>query len=809
MHKSIPMKKNILLLYLLCFVYAISIAQNKPNHNIIRASGKIPEQIISNPQKKFWKDLSDQKYKKSDDKENKDFLLENSFYTTKMLSSGYVLFNDGVSKYLQSVLDQITLTEPELKDKLKVYAVKSAEVNAYCTFDGIILVNLGLVAQCENEAQLAFVLCHEIAHYKKQHMKDKYFEAQKMKRGEGAYKYMTAEQKYFAKNYYSQDKEREADSIGLEMYMKTPYSKKGIIYTFDILKYAETPFDEIRFSTSFFEDSFYQIPPSYILSDVQMIATVEKDSNRHSSHPEIKQRKQMVQNVMQKYKDADAGSVFINSTSTFYEVRNESRYELSRLSILEEDYIRCLYNSFLLLRSDPDDTYLKAHVAYSLSILSKYATKGKLSKIVDDYQLIEGEEQNAYYFIKQISKNPYELCLLATRMSYLAYEADTSNQFLKQHFLSLVNDLEETYKFRIASVSPDSLRKKELIRDSILSYEKSIFNAATLDSAQFAALSKYEKIKYTKQISKWQKDNPTKYIEKSNQGNDDYYNYVFSSLYNDATFYKAFADKEELMQKQKEEREKILSKLKKSSKKPVIKPAQIIALDENKKYSDKKKSKIEAHNKNENSRVTLEEDALVQKELDKKKKPLDIKKVVVVRPTYDIVNEFRANQIRHIKGFQRREKYMELINEVSGITKQKVEIVDHMRLNEDDIAKFNDLALLNEIIAERLSHDEDIKIPMTANHTMTQEMIKKYGTKYFLWTGVVSVAKKRKPYMWIASIYVVPVPLLAVLQATPKYETYYYSLVYDLETGSLKIVDLKRMPLRDRNTLLKNNFYNT
>lgn len=809
--KFFYMKRHTLVL-LLSIIYSTCIfAQINKDHNIVTASGKIPEQIISNPQKKFWKDLSDKKYKKQDaDKNEKDFLLENSFYTTKMLSSGYVLFNDGVTKYLQEIANEIIKVDPSLKEVIKVYTIKSPYVNAYCTYEGVVLVNLGLVAQCENESQLAFILCHEIAHYQRKHMKDKYFEMLKMKKGEGAYKYMTAEQKFFAKNYYSQDKEREADSLGLELYMKTPYYKKDLINTFDVLRYAQTPFDEIKYSTHYFEDDFYKIPSNYLLSDVQYISSIELDSNNKSTHPVTKQRKAMIQNVLKANKSVNLeGSKFIVGEPRFIEVRNEARYETSRLENNNLNYVSSLYNSYLLQRQDPNDRYLKVNIANALLGISKYATARVLDKISPDYEDVEGEEQSAHYMIMKMAKNPVELCILATKMTYESYRQDTTNLFMKLAFINLVADLEVVYNHKLADFSPDTLNKQRVYKDSILNYERTIFDLSQLDSSKFANLSKYEKLRYNRQINKWKKEHPDKFIEKSNTGDEDYYYSAFVKYFNDPFFVKTFLNKEEELLKRKQERDKIIAKMRKNNKSTVIKPAKITTVAENKKISEKKKSKIEASNTKEKNRVKNEEEALVNKELDKKKKPLAIKKVVVVKPTYDVVNEFRANQVRHIKGFQKREKYIEIINEVSGVAKLKLDVLDHMRLKEDDIDKFNDLALLSEIISERLAHLDNVSMPMISDSKKTTDLIKKYDTKYFLWTGVVNVAKKRSPLMWISAAYVVSIPILAALYATPKYETYYYSIVYDLESGEMKIVDLKRMPLRDKKALLKNNFYNT
>jgi predicted Zn-dependent protease len=52
---------------------------------------------------------------------------------------------------------------------VRVLVVESPEVNAFCLPNGTMVVQTGLLLRMENEAQLAFVLGHELTHYLKRH----------------------------------------------------------------------------------------------------------------------------------------------------------------------------------------------------------------------------------------------------------------------------------------------------------------------------------------------------------------------------------------------------------------------------------------------------------------------------------------------------------------------------------------------------------------------------------------------------------------------------------------------------------------
>jgi predicted Zn-dependent protease len=71
---------------------------------------------------------------------------------------------------MQSILNELLETEPSLAGKIKIFVTRYSSVNAISLPEGTILLNIGLIASTENESQLAALICHEIAHIKKQHV---------------------------------------------------------------------------------------------------------------------------------------------------------------------------------------------------------------------------------------------------------------------------------------------------------------------------------------------------------------------------------------------------------------------------------------------------------------------------------------------------------------------------------------------------------------------------------------------------------------------------------------------------------------
>ncbi len=84
----------------------------------------------------------------------------------ELLKSSRVVTAPDAHQYLQSILKKITDANPELQS-LKVRMVFSRDwwPNAYSMGEGTLVVNAGLMVFLDNEAELVFALCHELAHF--------------------------------------------------------------------------------------------------------------------------------------------------------------------------------------------------------------------------------------------------------------------------------------------------------------------------------------------------------------------------------------------------------------------------------------------------------------------------------------------------------------------------------------------------------------------------------------------------------------------------------------------------------------------
>ncbi len=146
-----------------------------------------------------------------------------------------------VSRYVQQLGQKLAAHAPGEKWPYEFHVVNQKEVNAFALPGGPIYVNLGTIQAADNEAQLAGVMSHEIAHVVQRHATraaTKQMGAQlplavlggMMGKGIGAQLAQLGIQfgvgSYFLKN--SRDAETEADLIGTDIMYDTGYNPQGM-----------------------------------------------------------------------------------------------------------------------------------------------------------------------------------------------------------------------------------------------------------------------------------------------------------------------------------------------------------------------------------------------------------------------------------------------------------------------------------------------------------------------------------------------------------------------------------------------------
>lgn len=363
------------------------------NYTTLSASGKIPDDFSLQTHQKLAQDLENDRNELSKNDEAQ-FLEMIHYGLDNVLHSGLVVYGDPISNYVTDVAKHLLKDEKELLSKLRFYTIKSNVANAFSTDQGIVFITTGLISQFSNEAQLAYVLAHEISHYTEKHVVQTFDWNLKNHNHHDYFDQMST---------YSKDKEFAADKIAVELCHKAGYSDDEIYGSFDVLMYSYLPFDEIELPKTYFNTPNLFIPETLFPAEKYEIKAEEDYDDSYSTHPNVKRRKDTVTVALNQFDNWGKASAII-SADEFLKVRNIARFENVRSDIIDGAYASALYSIFLLEKGFPTSTYLSKMKAHAWLGLLSFKDNNKLSDAVHSTSDLEGEGATMHYFIKKLNK---------------------------------------------------------------------------------------------------------------------------------------------------------------------------------------------------------------------------------------------------------------------------------------------------------------------------------------------------------------------------------------------------------------------
>lgn len=489
------MKKNKILLLLFICVNLLNVnAQVDPfkNYTYLKSSGKIPQEFLTLTTDKFNKDLKNNQNNDLD----KDFFLSTRFFLDEILLSGNVLFKDPLSKYVNKVAKYVLRKNKNLYNELQFYVLKSNTVNAFSTDQGIVFVTTGLLSQLENEAQLAFILGHEIAHYTEKHVRNGYVDKQQIINGKGDYKGLSYSEKIDELSVYSKENEFEADKIGVEFFLNTEYDLEETYAAMGVLLYSYLPFEEIQFDTTFFNTDILYIPKQAFPDTIKEITKEEDFDDDLRTHPNLRKRMDAIFDVIGE-KKSRGNLKFKISEDEFNKVRNLARFESVNIDLANRNYVDALYSIFLLQRHFKDNKFLDFSKAKALYGLAKYKNHHRYNEVIRKPKKTEGEMYTLAVFFKSISKK--QLNVLAYRHIYDLSVKYKDDPLIQKYERSMMKE------FALNS----TIEKSDLIavdyktyNDSIAKLKQNIDFQDSIRKIDESDLSKYKKIKLKKELRK-------------------------------------------------------------------------------------------------------------------------------------------------------------------------------------------------------------------------------------------------------------------------------------------------------------------
>lgn len=153
----------------------------------------------------------------------------------KLRTSGRVVKESEINVYVRDILCRVT---PDHCDNIRLYVVRAPNFNASMMPNGAMQIWTGAILRSRNEAQLAYVISHEVAHYLRRHTVQRWRDARAKTDALVFFQFATAAAgvgfvgpilqivalgSVFG---YSRDQEREADLLGFEMMVEAGYDPR-------------------------------------------------------------------------------------------------------------------------------------------------------------------------------------------------------------------------------------------------------------------------------------------------------------------------------------------------------------------------------------------------------------------------------------------------------------------------------------------------------------------------------------------------------------------------------------------------------
>jgi len=326
-------------------------------------------------------------------------LLEKRYdYLIKTVNDDNFINDPLFTPYLQSVLDKIYRANPGLQAETQVFALRSAVPNAMSFGDGTLGFTLSLIARLENEDQLAFVLCHEVAHYHSEHsitdlkelarvnydkeLKQKIEAARRSQYGQYTKLTEVFKGMGLSLNRHSRIHEFEADSLGFVYFANTDYDPRAAIRVMEILDSVKIPLHQNQIDLKkHFDFKDYPLKSAwltYTKSTTWHSPEEEADSLR--THPDCKKRAVALERQILRLPPRTS---LQTANDVFSNVRTQSEFEIIESEYHFKHYGAALFRALLLSETYPDNIYLQAIIGKCLYKLFIYQRNHELGKVLE------------------------------------------------------------------------------------------------------------------------------------------------------------------------------------------------------------------------------------------------------------------------------------------------------------------------------------------------------------------------------------------------------------------------------------------
>jgi hypothetical protein len=281
----------------------------------------------------------------------KSYTYSCAFGKSYLFKDGKIYLSwSGMENYVNQILDSIMPDNLKNK-KIHAFIGRNSTINAYCLYDGTMIVNVGLIAEVKNEAALATIMGHELAHYIKNHVLNDYVKKVTERKNKKEDNLALA----IKRQGYSQQLELEADELGYDICKKVGYDIEQGLSNFEL----------------FIREKEYEIKrkgSSLVNADTVAIKTKAGTYTGNtlekllSTHPDEKERKDKLLNVL-KTATSTKKVLFKLDEDLFLTLQKQAKLESINLLFNENHYEECLERAFRFHLFAPNELSYMYYVA--------------------------------------------------------------------------------------------------------------------------------------------------------------------------------------------------------------------------------------------------------------------------------------------------------------------------------------------------------------------------------------------------------------------------------------------------------------
>jgi Zn-dependent protease with chaperone function len=357
---------------------------------------------------------------------------------SSMINAGDFYINDEITSYLEGMIQKI---DPDNNPESGIYRVllsRSSIPNAFCTVDGTVIVNIGLIGLMENESQLAGVLAHEISHFKKSHsLKQVKASIEDSKSGRRAYSSLYLSMKY------SRDSEYEADAAGLNLIAASPFDAYEYSKALELVTGKNSDSTEIDL-LQFFKSDVFKLDTS-IISAKEVKRLLKKSAKKEErtllsgndemfeSHPEGQKRQLAAGEILSSI--SYMKPTIAANDADFKRFQRLARFEMVKNDYFRADYLQGLHNALRLSDLYPTNAFAKNMIVSNLYWLCNLKSAGVIDDLLDETEIRNIKSMAQLKLIFQETPNDELGKFLFTYLKKL-WEADNTNETVLYYLAS-------------------------------------------------------------------------------------------------------------------------------------------------------------------------------------------------------------------------------------------------------------------------------------------------------------------------------------------------------------------------------------